>query len=80
MDLSSLIQITSTIAMTLDLVDDAFSGPIIESWIKLGGYVGEFRARVSRKTGFEWFQWMAEQRLERERHGSAVPAYVARKN
>jgi hypothetical protein len=63
----------------IDLVDDAFSGPIILSWVKLGGFVGSFRARVNRETGFEWFQWLAERLAEREQHGSAIPAYVAHK-
>lgn len=64
----------------IDLVDDAFSGPIIQSWMKLGAYVESFRARVNRETGFEWFQWLAERMLEREQHGSAIPAYVAHRN
>ena len=47
----------------VDLVDDAFSGPIIQSWGKLGKYVQAFRARVNRDTGFEWFQWLAERMM-----------------
>lgn len=66
--------------ISVELVDDAFSGPIIQSWVKLGKYIESFRARVKRETGFEWFQWLAERMLERERHGSAVPAYIAHKN
>ena len=64
----------------VDLVDDAFSGPIIQSWIKLGNYVETFRTRVGRETGFEWFQWLAERMMEREQHGSAIPAYLAHRN
>ena len=64
----------------VDLVDDAFSGPIIQSWGKLGKYVEAFRVRVHRETGFEWFQWLAERMMEREQHGSAIPAYVAHRN
>jgi hypothetical protein len=66
--------------ISVDLVDDAFSGPIIQSWIKLGKYVENFRVRMNRETGFEWFQWLAERMMEREQHGSAIPAYVAHKN
>jgi len=66
--------------ISVDLVDDAFSGPIIQSWIKLGKFVEEFRVRVQRETGFEWFQWLAERMLDREQHGSAVPAYIAHKD
>jgi hypothetical protein len=64
----------------LDLVDDAFSGPILISWQKLQAFVGQFRADVQRDTGFEWFQWLAERMLEREQTASAIPAYVAHKN
>jgi hypothetical protein len=64
----------------VDLVDDAFSGPIIQSWGKLGKFVESFRTRVHRETGFEWFQWLAERMQEREQHGSAIPAYVAHRN
>lgn len=63
----------------LDLVDDAFSGPILISWEKLKGFVEEFRANVQRDTGFEWFQWLAERMMERENTTSAIPAYIAHK-
>jgi hypothetical protein len=61
----------------LDLVDDAYSGPVIQSWQKLEKYIGEFRARVGRDTAFEWFQWLAERMLDREVETRAVPAYQA---
>jgi hypothetical protein len=63
----------------LELVDDAFSGPIIQSWQKLEKYIHDFRARVRRDTAFEWFQWLAERMMDRERHAAPVPAYVAHK-
>jgi len=66
--------------IAIDLVDDAFSGPIIQSWVKLGKFVEGFRVRMNRETGFEWFQWLAERMMEREQHGSAIPAYVAHRN
>ena len=66
--------------ISVDLVDDAFSGPIIQSWIKMGKFVEEFRVRTQRETGFEWFQWLAERMLDREQHGSAIPAYIAHKD
>lgn len=64
----------------LDLVDDAFSGPILISWVKLGNFVTQFRADAQRETGFEWFQWLAERMQEREAKGSAIPAYITHKN
>jgi hypothetical protein len=64
----------------LDLVDDAFSGPIIQSWQKLGKYIQEFRAQLGRETAFEWFQWLAERIIERETTLEATPAYAAHRN
>ncbi|MCI0511408.1 DUF4760 domain-containing protein, partial [Chromohalobacter sp.] len=58
----------------LDLVDDAFSGPIIQSWQKLGLYIQEFRAQMQRDTAMEWFQWLAERLLERETNSTPMPA------
>lgn len=66
--------------ISLELVDDAFSGPILISWQKLQSFVMQFRAEAQRDTGFEWFQWLVERMLERELTHSAIPAYIAHKN
>ena len=47
--------------VTLDLVDDFFSGPLIISWQKLKVYSEEWRRTLNRETGNEWFHWLAEQ-------------------
>lgn len=60
----------------LSLVDDAYSGPILISWQKLSNFVQEFRQLVQRDTGFEWFQWLAEQMQKQEQTSSAIPAYI----
>jgi len=64
----------------IGLVDDAFSGPIIQSWRKLDMYILEFRAQLGRETAFEWFQWLVERMLEREKNVEAIPAYLAHSN
>lgn len=66
--------------LTLDLIDDFFSGLILVSWRKLRVYVEEMRGVLRRETGAEWFQWLAERMMERERISPPVPAYVAHKN
>lgn len=66
--------------MDLDLLDDAFSGPVIQSWQKMKKFVFEFRASVQRDTAFEWFQWLAERLLERESGKEPTPAYIAHSN
>jgi hypothetical protein len=64
----------------LELVDDAFSGPIVQSWQKLGRYIQEFRAHLHRETAMEWFQWLAERMMERETTSQPVPAYIAHRD
>ena len=61
----------------IELVDDAFSGPIVQSWQKLGQYISELRAHLQRDTAMEWFQWLAERMMEREAVLGPVPAYQA---
>lgn len=63
-----------------EMVDDAYSGPILQTWQKLETYIREFRARLKRDTAFEWFQWLAERMAERESTAEAVPAYIAHRN
>jgi hypothetical protein len=65
--------------ISLDLVEDAFSGTILSSWQKLQAFIIQFRADVQRETGFEWFQWLAERVKEHEPINS-IPAYIAHKN
>ena len=63
--------------VTLDLVDDFFSGPILLSWQKLKVYSEEWRRRLNRETFNEWFHWLAERMVEQEKLSPPVPAYIA---
>src|SRR5437763_9205650 len=63
--------------VTLDLVDDFFSGPILLSWQKLNIYSEGWRHTLNRETGNEWFHWLAERLMEREKLSPPVPAYIA---
>jgi hypothetical protein len=66
--------------VTLDLVDDFFSGPLVISWQKLKVYSEEWRRTLNRETGNEWFHWLAERMLEREQTAPPIPAYEAHRN
>ena len=66
--------------VTLDLVDDFFSGPISVSWRKLSRYVFEQRAMLDRETAFEWFQWLAERMIDREKQTPPIPAHIAHRD
>ena len=66
--------------VTLDLVDDFFSGPLVISWRKLKVYSEEWRRTLNRETGNEWFHWLAERMLEREKTSPPVAAYVAHRD
>jgi hypothetical protein len=63
--------------LTLDLVDDFFSGPIVLTWRKLERYLEEIRKERKRDTLFEWFQWLAERMMELESKTPHAPAHVA---
>ena len=66
--------------ITMEIVDNAFSGPILFSWQKLERYVREFRTEMARETHFEWFQWLADRMKEREDLRLRVPAYALKRN
>ena len=68
--------------LTLDIIDDFFSGPILISWRKLCRSFGpNQRQRYQRDTWWEWFQWLAERMTEREsKTAPAVPAYIAHRD
>lgn len=62
--------------MSIDMVDDFFSGPILISWAVLEDFVYQERKRLKRDTTWEWFQWLAERMQERESLKPPVPAYL----
>lgn len=66
--------------MSIELVDDFFSGPITISWHKLNSYFIEDREALGRETVGEWFQWLAERFEDRESNIAPVPAHVAHKD
>jgi len=66
--------------VTIDLVDDFFSGPIVVTWRKLSQYVIERRSEAQRETYFEWFQWLAERMIERENSTPPLPAHIAHRD
>ena len=63
--------------LSLDLVDDFFSGPITISWRKLNPYVIGERKEQNRETIEEWFEWLTDRMLERESDAPPVPAHIA---
>jgi hypothetical protein len=66
--------------LSLDLVDDFFSGPVRISWRKLQGYFREERAEQRRETIAEWFEWLADRLADRESRQAPVPAHIAHGN
>jgi len=63
--------------LSIDIIDDFFSGPILITWRKLVPYTMDVRQRYQRDTWSEWFQWLAERMMEREAKSEVVPAYRA---
>ena len=66
--------------ISLEIVDDFFSGPITVSWRKLKGHVFGEREELGRETIEEWFQWLAERFAERESAVPPEPAHVAHRD
>ena len=66
--------------VSLDLVDDFFSGAIVLSWRKLEAFVRQMRREGARETYFEWFQWLAERMADRESETAPIPAHVEHAN
>jgi hypothetical protein len=66
--------------LSLNLVDDFFSGPITISWRKLKQYMIAEREELERDTIGEWFEWLADRMSERESDRSPVPAHIAHKS
>ncbi|MBP8048026.1 MAG: hypothetical protein KAY64_04720 [Anaerolineales bacterium] len=64
----------------ITMLEDAYSGPIMLSWGKLETYISEVRASWGRESAFEWFQWLAERVIERDKKIQSKPAFIAYKN
>jgi hypothetical protein len=63
--------------ITIDLMDDFFSGAIVICWRKLHAFVAEDRKSLQRETVWEWFEWLADRMGEHERSTPPVPAQIA---
>ena len=61
--------------LSLRLLQDFFSGPVLISWKKLHRYVYELRQDLKRDTYYEWFQWLAELIEVDEKGRKPPPAY-----
>jgi hypothetical protein len=66
--------------ITIDMIDKSHSGPILNTWLKLEGYIRETREEMDRQTMFEWFEWLVDRMREREEKKGRVPAYIAYKD
>lgn len=65
--------------VSIDIVDEFYSGNIVQSWQKLNRLVEDVRKETNRETRWEWFQWLSERMLEREMKTPPVPAYLIQK-
>ena len=66
--------------VSLQLVDDFFSGPVMVSWRKLENQIIGERNEVGRQTINEWFQWLKERLEESESDKPPVPAHIEHKD
>ncbi len=66
--------------VTIGILDDLFSGPIVLTWKKLRNYIEGMRLENNRETISEWVQWLAEQMMLRETDAPAIGAHVMHKD
>lgn len=66
--------------ISLELVEDFFSGIIVTCWLKLRQFARDERQDLKRETWMEWAQWLAEKIMEREKTRSPLPAYLEHKD
>lgn len=66
--------------VSIEMVEDFFSGIILLTWLKLRRYIQDERKTLDRETWAEWTQWLAEQVTAREGAKAAVPAYIEHKD
>ena len=64
----------------MQTIDDFFSGAIVVSWRKLHAFVEEDRRDLDRATVWEWFQWLAERMVERDRVSAPIAAHIAHRD
>lgn len=63
--------------LTIEIVANSFSGPILLCWSKLKNYIAAERTRLRRDTWSEWFEWLKNQIEAREAKTSRLPAHIA---
>jgi hypothetical protein len=68
-------QLVNARVIPIDLVDNAFGGPIIITWRRLTRFAADNRKAFGRDTMWEWFQWLAEQLEKLEHEKGRRPAY-----
>ncbi len=66
--------------VSLQLIDDFFSGPVLLSWRKLENFIIGEREELGRETINEWFQWLKERLEETELDAAPTPAHIEHKN
>ncbi|HEX3431343.1 MAG TPA: hypothetical protein VHT03_10685 [Rhizomicrobium sp.] len=61
----------------IELAEDFFFGPTITGWRKLERYILDLREELQVDTPLEYFQFLAEQMIRRQKRHPSAPAYVA---
>jgi hypothetical protein len=62
--------------LPIALVDEFFSTPIAEGWLKLAPYVEYLRREFNSPQTWEWCQWLHERLRERHEQSPRVPAHI----
>jgi hypothetical protein len=64
----------------LELVEDFFTGPTLLGWRKMEKYIHDLRKEMQMDTPMEYFQFLAEQMIRRQRAQPSAPAHIAHRD
>jgi hypothetical protein len=64
----------------LELVEDFFTGPTLLGWRKMEKYIHDLRKEMQMDTPMEYFQFLAEQMLRRQKAHLSAPAHIAHRD
>lgn len=63
--------------VSIELVEDFFTGPIILAWRKMNRYVEDVRKEMQMETPMEYFQFLSELVIRRQQAQPPVAAHIA---
>jgi hypothetical protein len=64
----------------LELVEDFFTSPTLLGWRKMEKYIHDLRKEMQMDTPMEYFQFLAEKMLRRQKSHPSAPVYLTHRD